>query len=318
MRSIRLALIAGLLLLALGPGQAPSGARPAAPGPTSSAARTGASFPSADPMIAAAGDIACASPVPQEDECRQQFTSDLLVGAGLARVLTLGDNQYPDGTLQEFQASFHPTWGRVKRLIRPSVGNHEYGTPGAAGYFSYFGKAAGKRGRGYYSFDLRGWHIVALNSNCGDVSCAAGSPQESWLRADLARSSATCTLAFWHHPRWSSGSVHGNHAEVAPFWNALYEAGADVVLVGHEHNYERFAPQDADGNLDMEAGIREFVVGTGGRNHYGFGVLEDNSEVGNADTFGVLFLGLHASSYDWEFVPEEGGSFTDSGSGDCH
>lgn len=317
MRSTRLVLLAALLFLALGPAQAPP-IRPAAPQAaevTRSAAR---STPSNRPVIAAAGDIACSSPVPQEDECRHRFTSDLLVDAGLARVLTLGDNQYPDGTLQEFRASFHPTWGRVKRLIRPSAGNHEYETPGAVGYFRYFGRAAGPRGLGYYSFDILGWHFVALNSNCGEVPCEAGSAQERWLRADLASSSATCTLAFWHHPRWSSGTVHGNHDEVAPFWNALYQAGADVVLVGHEHNYERFAPQDADGDLDLQRGVREFVVGTGGKNHYGFGALEENSEVGNADTFGVLFLTLHPTGYDWDFVPEAGGSFTDSGTGDCH
>jgi hypothetical protein len=271
-----------------------------------------------DVVIAAAGDIACDTLVAGEDSCHHRATSDLLVGAGYDRVLALGDSQYEDGSIQEFRAYFHPTWGRVKRLIRPAVGNHEYGTRGAGGYFRYFRHRAGPRDKGYYSFDLGAWHLVALNSNCGEVSCAAGSEQGRWLRADLAANDSTCTLAYWHHPRWSSGTTHGNNDDVAPFVGALHESGADLILVGHEHNYERFAPQDPDGELDNTNGIREFVVGTGGKAHHAFGSPEPNSEVRNAATYGVLILTLHPDSYDWEFVPEGGESFTDSGTADCH
>jgi hypothetical protein len=270
------------------------------------------------PVLAAAGDIACNSSQPREDECHHKATSDLLVNAGLAKVLALGDTQYEIGRLSEFRAYFHPTWGRVKKLIRPAPGNHEYDSPGAWGYYTYFRAAAGPRGLGYYSFDLGTWHIIALNSNCSDVPCHNGSAQVRWLVADLAAHSNTCTLAFWHHPRWSSGFRHGGTSSVAAFWDVLYAAGAEVVLNGHEHNYERFAPQNPAGGRDDARGIREFVVGTGGRSLYEFGSPKPNSQVRHSGTFGVLRVRLHASSYEWRFVPEKGKSFKDSGSTNCH
>jgi calcineurin-like phosphoesterase family protein len=270
----------------------------------------------ADPVIAAAGDIAC---MPGWDvtskSCRQQATSDLLSGA--TAVLTLGDNQYEDGTFAQYQGSFDSTWGRFKAVMFPSAGNHEYRTPGAAGYFDYFGSVAGPRDRGYYSFDIGSWHLIAINSNCSAIGgCWAGSAQEQWLRADLAASVAQCTLAYWHHPRFSSGT-NGGAPFMAPIWQALYDFRADVVLVGHNHNYERFAPQSPGAVLDPGRGVREFVVGTGGRNLGMPSSTSANEEVRNWTTFGVLKLTLHPTSYDWQFVPEAGQTFTDSGSDSC-
>jgi acid phosphatase type 7 len=269
----------------------------------------------ADPDIAAAGDIACGSGVVKND-CHQQATSDLLVGTGLTGVLTLGDNQYEKGGLDAFQKFYDPTWGRVKNITHPAVGNHEYGTKGAAGYFAYFGAVAAPP-KAYYSFDIGAWHLIALNSNCGIVSCAAGSPQDAWLKADLASHKNTCTLAYWHHPRFSSGG-HGSDNSTGPLFLDLYNAGADLVLVGHDHDYERFAPQTPDARPDPAFGVREFVVGTGGRSHYNFTSIKPNSQTRNSDTYGVLRLTLHPTSYDWRFVPEAGKTFSDSGTGDCH
>jgi hypothetical protein len=270
----------------------------------------------ADPVIAAAGDIACDSVGKSGNSCQQQATSDLLVGGGFTAVLTLGDNQYEKGALDQFQSSYGPTWGRVKGITRPAIGNHEYDTKGASGYFSYFGGVAAPPG-GYYSYDLGAWHLIALNSNCGNVSCAAGSPQETWLKADLASHPTSCTLAYWHHPRFSSGG-HGSSDETGALFTDLYEAGADLVLVGHDHDYERFAPQTADGKADPAYGVREFVVGTGGRSHSDFSGVKPNSQVRNSDTFGVLRLVLHPASYDWRFLPVAGKSFSDAGAGGCH
>jgi hypothetical protein len=249
------------------------------------------------------------------------------VNAGLTAVLPLGDAQYDCGGATAFSTSYDPTWGRVKAISSPVVGNHEYQTsPGtgcdatgkALGYFDYFGAAAGDPSKGYYSYDIGAWHIVALNTNdtCKFVSCSAGSPQEQWLRADLAAHPARCTLAYWHAPRFWSGSTS---LKYQAFWDDLYNAGADVVLNGHAHNYERFAPQDPAGNADPAIGIREFVVGTGGASHAGTPtIFAPNSEVFDRTTFGVLKLTLHATSYDWKFVPEAGKTFTDSGTNACH
>jgi hypothetical protein len=279
-----------------------------------------------DPVIAAAGDIAC-DPTSSNynqgngtaDRCQMKATSDLLVNANLTAVLPLGDNQYESGSLEAFQKSYDPTWGRVKSITRPVVGNHEYSTSGAYGYFRYFGAtAAGDRSKGYYSYDLGNWHIIALNSNCSQIGgCEENSPQQKWLKADLANHRNTCTLAYWHHPRFSS-AMHGNNSDYDMFWKDLYNAGVEVVLNGHDHDYERFAPQTPNAQADPTRGIRQFVVGTGGKSHYGFGKPEPNSEVRNADTYGVLMLSLHPNSYSWQFVPEAGKSFTDSGSDECH
>ena len=202
---------------------------------------------------------------------------------------------------------------------RPAPGNHEFHAAGATPYFDYFGVAAGDAKTGYYSYELGSWHIIVLNSECKDVGgCDAGSPQEKWLRADLATHPVACTLAYWHKPLFSSGSAHGNDLTVKALWDALYDANADVVVNGHDHDYERFAPQTPEGVDDPKRGIREFVVGTGGKNHRLFGTPKRNSETRNADAFGVLKLTLRANGYDWQFVPEEGKTYTDSGSGNCH
>jgi Big-like domain-containing protein/calcineurin-like phosphoesterase family protein len=283
-----------------------------------------------DPVLLAAGDIACDPTsgsfnggLGSATSCRQQHTSDLLVGESGAEVLALGDNQYENGALANYQQSFDPAWGRVKSRIHPVPGNHEYGTENAAGYFDYFNGAgnltgpAGERGKGYYSFEVGSWHVIALNSSCSAVGgCGVGSPQEQWLRADLAAHPSACTLAYWHHPLFSSGP-HGNSAFMGPIWQALYDAGADVVLSGHDHEYERFAPQSASGAADPVRGIREFVVGTGGRSHYTLGTPQPNSAVRSDDTFGVLKLTLRDNGYDWRFLPEAGRTFTDSGSDVC-
>jgi Calcineurin-like phosphoesterase len=268
-------------------------------------------------VIAAAGDIACPSTNPVTPvTCHQAQTSDLLLELDPDAVLPLGDNQYEDGSLANFQASYDPTWGRVKDISHPTPGNVEYMTPDAAGYYAYFGEAAGDPTTGWYSFDLGSWHLISLNGLCLS-GCREGRPQYEWLSEDLEQSEATCTLAYWHQPRFSS-HPEGGDEQYAPFWSLLYSHGVEVVLHGQHHVYERFAPQDPQGRADPGAGIRQFTVGTGG---YSLGTFADpvpNSEVRNADTFGVLALTLHDGSYDWEFVPEAGSSFTDAGTGACH
>jgi hypothetical protein len=185
----------------------------------------------ADPILVAVGDIASCSS--DGDEA----TAALLDGLS-GTIATLGDHAYRSGTPQEFADCYDPSWGRHKDRTRPAPGNHDYETSGAAGYFDYFGAAAGEPGKGYYSYDLGTWHIVVLNSNCSQVGgCGEGTPQEQWLREDLAAHPATCTLAYWHHPLFSSGTEHGGNESMQPVWQALYDAGADVVLAGHEHNY---------------------------------------------------------------------------------
>jgi len=279
----------------------------------------GQSAPGQDPVLIAAGDIANC------DSNGAKATATLIRGMA-GTIAPLGDEAYATGSKRDFADCYDPTWGTEKARTSPAVGNHEYGTRGAHGYFAYFGAAAGEPGVGYYGYDLGEWHIIVLNSNCEEVGgCAADSAQGQWLRADLAAHPTACTLAYWHHPLFSSGQEHGGDAALQPFWQLLYDAGADVVLAGHEHNYERFAPQDATGSPDPQAGIREFVVGTGGASHYPFGHPLPLSESRNAETFGVLALTLHSRGYDWEFVPADAGGaasnepvFTDSGSADCH
>ncbi len=280
-------------------------------------------------VIAAAGDIACDPTsssfnggVGTSNNCKQLATSDLVLGIDPNAVLILGDNQYEDGTIDQFNGSYDLSWGRFKDITYPSVGNHEYNDPAAstdfsaAGYYEYFGAAAGDPTKGYYSFDLGNWHMIALNSNCSKVGgCSAGSPQETWLRADLAAHPSECIMAYWHHPLFSSGAI-GNITWTEDFWTALQEFGADVVLVGHDHHYERFGLQDANGNADPN-GIREFIVGSGGRNHTSVGSLEPNSQMTNDDTYGVLKMSLRPDSYEWQFVPIAGESFSDTGTASC-
>ena len=285
-----------------------------------------------DPVIAAAGDIACdpASPTfhngnGSSTACHEKSTSNLLVGTGLTAVLPLGDEQYNCGGYQAFVQSYDPTWGRVLAMSHPVAGNHEYLTSGgtdcsaasdAAGYFEYFGSNAGPSGKGYYSYNIGAWHIIALNSNCDKVGgCGGGSPQYNWLQADLAANTSLCTLAYWHHPLFSSGGY--TSSAVKAFWTLLYTYHADVVLNGHAHIYERFAAQTPSAVLDSH-GIREFIVGTGGDNHTALTTTAANSEVRNGSTFGVLRIILHSGSYAWKFTPEGGATFTDSGSTACH
>jgi acid phosphatase type 7 len=262
---------------------------------------------SSDPVVAIAGDIA-------NSGSNDEATAKVLDAIQPTAVLTVGDNAYPDGTLSQFMSYYEPTWGRHNSRVRPTPGNHEYHTSGASGYFSYFGARAGDPGRGYYSYDVGDWHVIALNSN---ISRSVGSTQEQWLRQDLRAHLNKCTLAYWHHPRWTSGT-HSNDTASDSFWRALYEYGADVVVGGHNHQYERFAPQDPAGQRDDLRGIRQFVAGTGGGGLYSIDGIEPNSEVRNTTSYGVLKLTLHPTSYDWKFEPIAGQTFSDAGLTSCH
>jgi len=278
-----------------------------------------------DPVIMAAGDIACD---PQSSNfnggkgkngnCQMMATSDIVIKVKPNAVLALGDNQYEKGEFANFQASYDSTWGRFKAITRPVPGNHEYYGSNAEGYYQYFGKAAGDRDKGYYSFNLGNWHLIALNSNCDAIGgCEVGSPQEKWLKADLKKNPKACTLAYWHHPRFSSGT-HGNNKIVKDLWKDLYDAGAELVLSGHDHSYERFAPQGLDEKADAKKGIRQIVIGNGGKSLYPFKTIRANSEVRDNESYGVLKVALHPKSYDWELMPIAGDTFTDRGSTPCH
>jgi hypothetical protein len=262
--------------------------------------------------IVAAGDIAdCGTDGTQFPHAT--FTAALIQPSDAA-ILTLGDNSYPIGAPKEFEGCFQLTWGRYKERIRPSPGNHDYMTTDADGYYAYFGHAAGPGRRGYYSFDIGGWHVISLNSN---VDASVGSAQYAWLRADLAASDALCTLAYWHHPLFTSGP-HGNDPRMAAIFGLLHDAGAEIVLAGHDHLYERFAPQDASGQPDPERGIRSFTVGTGGARLYSLRTPQPNSEVRDDSTHGVLRLHLGAGDYEWAFMPIDGGPARDQGRTSCH
>ncbi len=230
-------------------------------------------------------------------------------------VFTTGDNAYPDGSVEDFANCYDPAWGRHKDRTRPSPGNHDYNTPDAAAYFDYFGASAGDPSKGYYSYDLGDWHVIALNS---EISMRVGSPQERWLRADLAANKSACTIAYWHKPRFSSAEMHGSSERPKPIWDVLYEHHAEIVVNGHDHIYERFAPQTPDGELDSGRGIRQFTVGTGGAGLRRFSRLLPTSEAHYDQAHGVLKLTLFPASYRWEFVPVEGATYTDSGTGVCH
>jgi hypothetical protein len=263
-------------------------------------------------VLLAAGDIADCTNLSGAEATAK------ILEANDGTVVAIGDLAYPDGTRENFQC-YDKTWGRVKNRTRPSPGNHEFHSQGATFYFEYFGDAAGDPKNGFYSFDLGTWHIISLNSECSEIGgCQQGSREEKWLREDLAAHPTACTLAYFHKPLFSSGGAHGDAPEVRPLYQALYDANADVILNGHDHDYERYAPQDANGKLDLARGIREFVVGTGGKNHRPFGAPESTSEVRDTTTFGVLKLTLKTGSYEWKFIPEAGKTFTDSGSDNCH
>jgi acid phosphatase type 7 len=293
-----------------------------------------------DPVVAAAGDIACGADTSPDADCVEMKTSDLLVQMNPTVVLPLGDTQYEKGQYEYFltgrgpgtATGYDPTWGRLKSITRPAVGNHEYqnDSPGAPGYFDYFNGIgnftgpAGDRDKGYYSFDVGRWHLIALNSTCGQGGgCSAGSAQERWLRQDLAANRRSCTLAYMHEPLWSSapqGMGTAANPDVEPLVQALYDNGVELLLTGHAHSYERFAPQTPQGVADSATGIRQIVAGTGGRSANSFGTATPvpNSEVRDGNTLGVLKVTLHPKSYDWEFVPIAGQTFTDSGSSPCN
>jgi acid phosphatase type 7 len=283
-----------------------------------------------DALVAAAGDIACDPAEPgfagTGPECHQRQTAALLGLRHYSAIFTLGDEQYECGAANAFEGSYDKTWGKYKAITHPAVGDHEYGTTklgcpkgtAARDYFAYFGAAAGPPSEGYYSFDLAGWHIVVLNANCDEIGgCGTGSPEEQWLAADLAAHPALCTAAYWHEPRFSS-ALAGDDTQVDAFWRDLYAAHAEVVLNGHAHVYERYAPQTPDA-VAAPDGITEFVVGVGGRSFSVFQPqLEPLSVSREADTYGLLALTLRKSSYSYQFVPEQGKTYADAGTVACH
>jgi 3',5'-cyclic AMP phosphodiesterase CpdA len=286
---------------------------PVVPDPDSSVSPAAAGSVSSEPaepaVMIGAGDIAgCES---DGDRLTAEIL-DTIPGT----IFTTGDHAYPTGTFQQFRDCYDRAWGRHKARTRPSPGNHDYMTPGARPYYNYFGAAAGQSGRGYYSYSLGSWHIIVLNS---EIQTRRGSPQERWLRAELAANTNRCVLAYWHRPLFSSVREERRYrTDILPLWTALYDAGADVVLNGHDHVYERFARQDPAGKVDEERGIRQFIVGTGGRSLYPFGDPAANSEARTNETYGLLKLTLHEDRYDWEFVTPPGAPFSDSGTTNCH
>lgn len=272
-------------------------------------AMAGAPAATADPVIVAAGDIACPS-----EPCDSHRKTARLIGRIRPRaVLTLGDNQYSDGALRDFRASYDPTWGRFKRRTYPTPGNHEYNTTGADGYFDYFGARAHRGSNGMYSVNIGRWHLVSINSGRGVIS----DRQLRWVGRNLRNDRHRCELAYWHHPRWSSGTVHGSDRDMHPLWRVLYRHGVDVVLNGHDHSYERFKLMNPAGRWAPRAGIREFVVGTGGRGLYDLGSPIRGSQRRIDNRFGVLRMVLHARSYEWRFV-SVGRDVLDEGRDACH
>lgn len=258
-------------------------------------------------MIAAAGDIAQGG----EPSDANEQTADLILDLAPTAVLTLGDNQYDDGELSEFMDSYDLTWGRFKNITHPAPGNHDYHVEGAQGYLDYFGDAASPPD-GYYSFDLGAWHLIAVNSGEGSIS----DEQLAWIRRDIRSDDHRCELAYWHHPRWSSGDTHGSDEDMAAVWRLMYRNGVDVVLNGHDHLYERFARLDASGELNRQ-GVREIIAGTGGNSLYDFGDRETGSRV-RISEYGVLTIVLHDASYEWEFLRAEDGRSLDDGRTACH
>ena len=283
------------------------------PGPINGVVTPPTPRPGVTVSIVAAGDIACdpTQNVGAPKDCDQAATANQIGQLHPTAVLTLGDDQYDNGTLAGFKTVFGPTWGAYRSIMYPAIGNHEYLTAHAAGYFGYFGVPA------YYSLNLGDWHLISLDSECSYVGgCQVGSAQERWLQADLAAHPSVCTLVYWHEPRWSSGE-HGDATQMSAIWADLVAAHVDVVLSGHNHDYERFVPLNATGQPDP-GGVTEFVVGTGGKNHYGFVAAPLTGEAVRNDTsFGVIQMSLGPTSYSWKFDPAPGYTFTDSGSAHC-
>ena len=295
--------------------------------PSTEASATPAAAP-ADPVLVGAGDIADCT------RTEDSGTANLIAGIP-GHVFTIGDNAYQNGTASEFANCYDPTWGAFKDRTRPALGNHDFGNgtnPGAPNYFDYFNGVgnndgpAGPRGTGYYSYEITGngvdWHVVVLNSECEPSvgywlpgGCAAGSAQDLWLKADLANSPTNNIIAMWHKPRFSSSA---SYPHMQQLWSDLYAGGVDIALAGHEHDYERLAPMDASGNSDPAYGVRAFTVGTGGEAVGGFGTILPTSEARSGVTNGVIKFTLHANSYDWQFIPIAGETFTDSGTTAVH
>ncbi len=263
-------------------------------------------LPAFETLIAVADIAACDS---QGDEA-----TGALVDTIPGTIIVAGDIAYESGTAREFADCYEPSWGRHRARTRPAPGNHEYVTSDAKPYFDYFGANAGPAGRGYYSFDLGAWHIVSLNSN---IDATVGSAQAQWLTDDLAANRAACTLAYWHHPVFSSG-LHGSIPKMRAIWQLLYDAGADVVIAGHDHHYERFFPQTAAGVPDSTRGLRQFIVGTGGRSRYPALFAQPNTEMRADKVDGILKMTLRASDYSWEYVPTIRGAAVDAGTARCH
>jgi len=264
-------------------------------------------------VLVGAGDIASCNT--NRDELTAQIL-DTIPGT----VFTAGDDAYPNGTAADYANCYDPTWGRHKARTRPALGNHEYNTGNATASFDYYGDLVGPRDKGYYSYELGDWHIIVLNDNNQFVPMTAGSVQELWLKSDLAANTKQCTLAIWHQPKYYSWATDGtvDFPSRKIFWDDLYAANADLVLNGHKHQYERFAPQTPTGASDPARGIREIIVGTGGESSVTpTNLVAPNSEV-RAATFGVLKLTLSPGAYSWKFIPMSGLTFTDSGSGTCH
>jgi alkaline phosphatase len=273
--------------------------------------------PGTDPILVGAGDIATCDG--QEDEATADLLASIVDGAeGPVSVFTAGDNVYPEGTTETYRDCFDPSWGRLHDVLRPAPGNHDWESGTLDAYRAYFGDAArNDAGDPWYAYTFGTWQVIVLDSDCASVEgCGPDSTQGQWLAQTLAASSARCSIAIWHHPRFSSGS-HGDDPTLAPFWDALHAAGVDVVVNGHDHDYERFAPQDPAGREDREGGIREFVVGTGGHDLTPFQTTAANSELRASLVPGVLELTLRDGSYDWRFVPIEG-DFSDAGTAFCH
>ena len=265
---------------------------------------------SAEPLHASAASVVLvgAGDISTCDNSNDEATAKLLDSIS-GTVFTAGDNAYPSGTYTQFTNCYHPTWGRHKSRTKPVPGNHDYNTSGAAGYFKYFSNTSS-----YYAYNLGDWRIYALNS---EIDVSSTSAQVKWLKNDLAANPKRCVLAYWHKPRWSSGTTHGSNSKYQTLWKTLYDAHAEIVIGGHEHNYERFKEMNGSGSASSP-GLREFVVGTGGGSHSGFGSALSTSQIRNSSTYGVLKLTLTSTSYSWKFVPVAGKSFTDSGTTNCH
>lgn len=301
--TVWIALAASALVFAgvagCGSADAPA-ATSASPAPVLPAAK-----PSARPIVAAVGDIACAAGAPvTATTCQHQAVADAITRIKPESVWLLGDIQYLYGELAQFQNSFGKSFAPLKNRWRPTPGNHEYGTPGASGYFDFFGKKAGPDRRGYYSFDIGSWHVVSLNANCTIVDCTSNSAQAKWLRNDLKQNPSRCTAGIWHQPRFSSGKGHGNDPLLRPLWKIMQSNRADLVLNGHDHDFETFSRQDANGRRDPK-GMIEMVVGAGGKSFYDFGEIQPNSKVRITDAFGFLRLRLNKKSFDWSYVSKD-------------